>query len=148
MGQTAYSLNAAAALPGMIADIEPHEIVSKKAEGAFGFGLVVVRGTADDQVKLNGTVQFGVSVRDLARENNSSGNTQYEDNDVAAVMKKGYIWVEVADTGSPGDALNFVNATGVIGVGAAGAGETDLTGWTLESTVASGGDLGLIRVNE
>jgi len=146
MGQTSYSLNAPAALPGLVADIGPHEIVSKKAEGAFGFGLVVCRGTADDQAKINDTDYIGISVRDLARENNASGDTAYVDEDVAAVMRKGYIWCVIADTGSPGAVLNFVNATGAIGVGAAGAGETDLTGWTLESTVASGGDLGLVRI--
>lgn len=145
--QTSYNQNMPAALPGLVAyGFGPNEIISKVAEGEIGFGLVVVRGTNDEQVKLNGTVQFGVTVRDLQRENNDSGDTVYQDEDVCAVMKSGWIWATIADAGSPGDALNFVNLTGAIGVGAAGAGETDLTGWTLESTVGAG-ELGLVRVN-
>lgn len=146
--QTTYTQDAAKALPGLVAyGYGPNEIVSKKAEGAFNFGLVVVRGTSDTQVKLNGTVQFGVSVRDIHRENTSTPATLYQDEDVAAIMKRGYIWATIADAGVPGNALNFVNATGVIGVGTAVAGETDLTGWTLETTVGAG-ELGLIRVAE
>ena len=150
MGQTSYSLNAPAALPGLISDIGPHEIVSKKAEGTIPFGYAVSRGTdADNQVAAGGTAPIGVAVRDLHREISDAGNTEYVDLETAAIMRKGYIWVTIAaTTGVPGATLYSVDATGAIEIGTAGAGQTQLTGWSLENTVASAGDLGLIRVEE
>jgi hypothetical protein len=64
-----------------------------------------------------------------------------------AVIKKGYVWVVITNTGVPGNAIYSVDATGAIAVGTAAAGQTQIPNATLETTVASGGDLGLIRVD-
>jgi hypothetical protein len=146
--QTTYTKTHAAAYEGLIADLEPKEVVSKVAEGSdIGFGLVVSRGTSDNEATLGGSAPVGVSVRSLDREGAvTTGAIDYDQYSTMAVMRSGYCWVTVADTGSPGAVLNYNTTTGAIGVGVPGAGEAVLPG-TLESTVASGGDLGLVRLN-
>ena len=146
--QTSYSRTHNAAYEGMIADLEPKEVLSKAAEGSdIGFGLVVSRGTADTEATLGGSAPIGVSLRSLDREGAvNTGAIDYTETETMAVMRSGYCWVTVADTGSPGDLLNYNTTTGAIGVGTPAAGEAVLPG-TLETTVSSGGTLGLIRVN-
>jgi hypothetical protein len=147
--QTTYVRNMPVAYAGLIADLEPAEIISKVAEGsAIGFGKTVSRGTSDDQATLGGTALIGITVRSLDREGAAStGAIDYDDESTMAVVRKGYIWAVITETGVPGNQLNSVNATGAIGVGAAVAGETDMVGATLESTVVSAGDLGIVRVD-
>lgn len=148
--QTSYSQNAPAGLPGLVAhDFGQADIISRLAEGDIEFGRVVSRGTDPDNQVVPGngvTTVMGLSVRDLAREVDNNGDSLYVDESVAAVMKKGYMWVTVLDAGAPDDALYFVNATGEIGVGAPGAGQTALTGVNLETTVGAG-ELAIVRVN-
>jgi len=136
-------------LPGLIAhDFGQADIVSRQAEGAIEFGRVVSRGTdPDNQVVPGGdATAWGLSVRDVAHEVRADGDAIYDDKDTAAIMRKGYLWVTVADAGVPGDALNYVDATGAIGVGTPEAGETALPEATLETTVGAG-ELAVIRVN-
>lgn len=136
-------------LPGLIAhDFGQADIVSRLAEGEILPGIVVSRGTdPDNQVVPGGdATAWGLSVRDVAREVNVDGDPVYDDKDVAAIMRKGYLWVIVADAGVPGDALNYVDATGAIGVGAPEVGETALTEVTLETTVGAG-ELAVVRAN-
>jgi hypothetical protein len=149
MSQLSYSQNMANGLPGQIAhDFGQKDVVSRLAEGAIAPGIVVSRGTdPDNQVVPGGdAAAWGLSVRDPAREVDASGDPTYDDTDTVAVMRKGYMWVTVADAGVPGDALNYVDATGAIGVGAPEAGETALTEVTLETTVGAGG-LAVVRAN-
>jgi len=148
--QTSYDINTANAVAGQVADIGFNEIDSFSAEGAIGFGVVVSRGTNDGQALAGGDATgIGVTVRDLAREGAAnSGAVSYADTETAAVMRFGSgskINVVVPSGGSAGDALNYIDATGVIDTGAAGAGETDITGATLEEDVAAGG-VGIIRL--
>ena len=145
--QTAYSINTANAVAGMVADIGFNEIDSFLAEGAVGFGLVVSRGTNDGQCAVGGDATgIGVSVRDVARED--AGSIAYADKETCAVMRfgsGGKINVTLATGGSAGDAVHYNDTTGVIDVGAAGAGETDIAGATLEEDVAAGA-VGIIRL--
>jgi hypothetical protein len=128
-------------LPGLIAyDFGQADIISRLAEGSIEFGRVVSRGTdPDNQVVPGGSSPFGITVRDVAREVNSSGDAVYDDEDVAAVMKRGPIWIKSADAGVPGDRLNYNTTTGAIGVGAPGAGEKSIPGARLETTVVQNG---------
>lgn len=148
--QTSYELNQANAVPGLIGDIGFNEIDSFLAEGAVAFGYVVSRGTADNQAVPGGDgTGIGVAVRDLAREGAATtGAVSYADGDTMAVMRfgsGGKIFAELAAGGNAGDALHYVDATGVIDVGAAGAGQTDIVGATLEKDTVAGG-VGLIRL--
>lgn len=145
--QTTYTVLHDAAYAGLIADLEPKEVVSKVAEGGdIGFGLVVSRGTSDNEATKGGSAAIGVTVRSLDREGAvTTGAVDYDQYSTMAVMKSGYCWAVIADTGVPGAVLNYNTTTGAIGTGVPGAGEKVLPG-TLESTVSSGGDLGLIKV--
>lgn len=131
--QTTYKAVSDLAYPGLIADNNPFETISKKAEGAIDFGMPVKRGTDEDQVIKGGPLPIGIAVRHLDAEDDS-----YADEETVTVLRMGYVYLDVSETGSAGDALNVVDATGVIGVGAAGAGESDLPA-TLEQDLAAPG---------
>lgn len=139
--------------PGLIYDLNPHDIVSKSADGAgIKAGYVVSRGTKDDQVVAGGALTgFGIAVRDPvmgANPEGGSANLSYEDKDTVPVMTKGYIWVESqTDPVSPGDPVKYVDASGIIGFGAPGSGESALTNAFAETSLAVAGspDLVLVR---
>lgn len=147
--QTAVAFNPGIAYNGQVAHTHsPSDVVSKVAEAsALTPGVVVSRGTSDNQVILGGDgTGIGVVVRDLNFEGALADNAlSYPDESVVPVMRYGYIYVEIQNTGVPGAALKYNDTTGLISTGAAGAGETVLPG-SLESTVASNGDIGLIYV--
>lgn len=148
--QTTYAINQAIAYAGLIYAQAPKDVVSLIAEPAagIGFGVAVQRGTdADKECDLAGATAFiGITVRDLAREGvANTGAIKYDQYETCAVMRKGYIWA-VCPTGcAPGDSVNYVDDTGVLDSGAAGAGETQLDGATWETTAAAG-ELAVIRL--
>jgi hypothetical protein len=147
--QLTYSQNMVYGLPGQVAhDFGQGDIVSRLAEGAISPGVIVSRGTdKDNQVTAGGdATAWGLSIRDVAREVDSGGDPTFTDKSVLPVMREGYAWVTVADAGDPGDVLNYVDASGAIGVGAPEAGETALPEVTLETTVTAGG-IAIVRVN-
>ena len=149
--QTTYATSISDAYAGLVVqqDSDCTQIVSKTAYGSvINFGVVVSR-SGDAKATLGGSgTGIGVTIRSLDREGTKlTGAIQYAVGDSMAVLRKGYIWVVIAKTGVPGNALYYVNSTGLISVGTAGGGQTDLTGCTLETTVATNGDLGLIRVD-
>ncbi len=150
--QTTYELNQPVAYAGLIFAQNPKDVISRKVETVAGiaFGVVVSRGTdADNQCVLGGTTGIlGITIRALDREaDDAAGAIEYAEKETAAIMREGYIWA-VCPTGCvPGDAVNFVEATGVLDSGApAGTGETGLDDCYWDSTAAAG-ELGVIRVN-
>lgn len=150
MGQTSYTQDMLKAYPGLIADTQfQNNVISKDLETAtIKPGLVVSRGTdAVRQAVLGGTTPLGVVVRDLHKENNTSEELEYVATDTIGVLTAGTIWVAPINTGSAGDAIYSVDADGTIGIGTAGAGQTQLNG-VLEDDVASGGDLARIKLTE
>lgn len=148
--QTSYTINQQAGNAGQLYALGKHDIVSRDVETAagIGFGLAVSRGTdTERQIVLGGAAYLGIAVRSLDQE--GAGNSTphlYSQNQTASVLRKGYVWARCADGCNPGDSVNFINATGVLGAGAAGAGETDIAGATWES-VAAAGELAVLRIN-
>lgn len=150
MSQTSYSINHGEAYEGMIADLQPKEIVSRAVETAAGIGIAVAvsRGTdAEKQVVLGADgAFFGVTVRSLDHEVNDSGNLVYDQYDAADIMRHGYIWVAVPSGCSVGDLANYADGTGVIDAGAeVGGTSTQIPGATFETAAAAGG-LALLRI--
>jgi hypothetical protein len=139
----------AAAYEGQLADMYPNEIVSRRVETAAGIapGRVVSRGTNDNQITVGGDATgFGITVRDLANEGAvSTNNLLYAQYDVCPVIRKGYCYVDLQNTGTKGATLFYNDTTGLISAGTAGAGETQMDGCTLEETKAAAG-IALIRV--
>ena len=149
--QTSYSLTTAVAYAGLLADIEPKTVISREVEDAagIGFGLVVSRGTGDTQVTLGGDgTGLGITVRDLAQEGaQGTGAVSYDQYEAAAVLTEGYCWAAInTASASPGDKLYYDDTTGAIEAGSGGAGKTPLNA-TLETTISSSGQLGLIKLD-
>lgn len=148
--QTEYTRNSAIAYAGLVADNNPTERVSGIGEGEIGYGLAVQQGTNQDQVKIGGGATgigyLGIAMRVLNQEGAlADAALKYNDEDMVALFKSGYIYLNVTTTGVKGAVLNANDTTGVIKAGAAGGGETLLAGATLEEAVASAPAIALCR---
>jgi hypothetical protein len=131
--------------------MEPKTVISKEVEtsAGVGFGLVVSRGTGDSQCVLGGDgTGLGITVRDLAQEGaQGTGVVKFDQYESAAILTEGYCWVAInTASASPGDALFYNDTTGAIEAGTASTGETQLNA-TLETTISSSGQLGLIKLD-
>ena len=144
--QTNYKQYMGKAYAGMIADVQfQNNIVSRVLESATIYpGLIVSRGTDKErQVVVGGAAAIGAVVRSLDAENNAANELQYAAKDTLGIMVAGVIWVELANTGSPGDAICYATATGIVSAGAPGGGQVALNG-RLDSEVTANGDLARI----
>lgn len=145
-----YEINMVKGYAGELADLNPARTLSRAAEGgAIGFGLVVSRGTNDDQAVLGGdpkVTPLGVTVRSLDREGEHlTGAVEYKETETMAVLQNGSIYAVVEVGGNPGDVLKYNTTTGAVGVGIPGEGEAELPG-SLEST-ADADTIAKIRVS-
>ena len=109
--QGTYDATHAIGYAGMIAEGQPaRDVASKVVENAaVVFGLAVGRGTADNSVRLGGTGYVGIAVADKTRDAD-----QYDVGEMAAVIRKGTVWVTASVAVVPADTVYFVPATGVI----------------------------------
>lgn len=150
--QTSYKIKHAAALAGLIYAQAPSDIISRDVEGVagFDFATVVSRGTdKDKQAVLGGTTGIlGITIRSLEREGAAStGTVKYSEKETAGIMREGYVWVPCPSGCVPGDAVNFVETTGILDSGApVGTGETGLDDCFWDSTAAAG-ELAILRVS-
>ncbi len=146
--QTSYSRKIANATPGLLADLNNAQVISRQAEGgAIPFGAVVSRGTTDTQAVIGGAVPLGITVRDLAREGAvNTGAVDYSELDAMAIMQDGYIYATIPSGGADGAPIKYNITTGVLDAGAPVAGENSLDGAQLMGTVVAGG-IGVIRLN-
>lgn len=146
--QTSYEINQPVAYAGQVYANHAHEIISLLAEGVIAFGVAVGRGTdaARQAVAGLGTGYQGVAIRSLEREGAiNTGDITYKDKEAVGVMKTGWIWAVCPAGCTPGQAVKFTDASGVLDQGAPGAGETAISGATWETTTAAG-QIGLIRL--
>lgn len=131
------------AVAGQLVDMYTNEIVSKLIEDVAGcaFGKAVVRGTADNQVKL-GVGSFGIAVRELTREADKRGTgaaTTYLYGNSAAILRKGHINVELGTAAggvSAGDVVAALPDGTIVKTGTATA--VDIAGATFEEAGATG----------
>jgi hypothetical protein len=128
-----YANRMPAAHAGMVAELNGNrDIASRKIEtAAVAFGLAVGRGTADGSAKLAGAGFEGVTIADKSHTADS-----YAVGEVAAVIRKGTVWVTAGAAVTPADTVYFAAATGVISNISAGG--TAITGAKFETTAASG----------
>lgn len=106
-----YVGNAPAGYAGMPAESQAVRDVASKAvtTAAVGFGLAVGAGATDGSCRLGGTGYLGITVADKTR-----AADQYAVGEVAGVMRKGTIWVNVPVAVADTDTVYFIPATGVI----------------------------------
>lgn len=146
--QTSYDLAIGKALAGLLYAQHPSDIVSRKIETAAGIahGVVVSRGTNDDQVVVGGATALGITLRSLDKEGAANtGDIQWDEHESAPILRSGYVWAVCPAGCSPGDSVLYTTATGVLDSGTAGAGETQLANATWELDAAAG-ELSVIRL--
>ena len=110
--QSSYSANITKGFAGLIADINPKVTLTGIVEEANGidFGLGVIQGTADDQIKLpssSGDTLNGVTVHSHSFELDENNVAIMKDEDVGTVMEDGFIYVSPEDAVIPGDVAFF-----------------------------------------
>lgn len=147
--QTSYDRKLDASYPGMLFDLGSRDTITRTVETAagIGFGLAVSRGTdKTKQCILGGAAYLGLSLRSLEREaDNTAGDIEYKQYAAAAIIRRGYVYCKTAGAVTPGSSVKYVNATGALSTGAAGAGETTIDNATWETTTAADG-IGVVRL--
>lgn len=120
--QPSYATSLAVGLAGMPADMSTWDGDSMLVETAagIGFGLAVSSGSAENGVVLGGTVFRGVTIRDITLVTPAGGTVdKYQQYDLAGVMIRGDIWVNVITAVTPASPVIYNASTGAFG-GAAG----------------------------
>ena len=105
MSQTSYATDMSAGNDGQIYDIGFNDFVSGVAEQAVVPGIVVTKGTSENEVDLpnavadvsNPKLVKGFVVRDLAVEVPASGVVTYAAQSAVSIMRKGRIWAVCED---------------------------------------------------
>lgn len=112
--QTNYNENMRAGVPGMVANTETANSITRVVEGAVApFGAVAVRGARADQAKVPtaGGSFLGIFIRKVTLD--VASNDQYQIGDNSAIHEKGVIWVTASVAVAHGDAAYFT-AAGVL----------------------------------
>lgn len=144
--QTSYSETVPSGYPGMVANGETSNRISRTCEDAAGiaFGQPVYRGSGDHG--CTGTVGtlatflgFSIATSALALVAGADADEfqQYEN---VAIMTLGAIWVTVVGAVADGAAITIGKSGGAAdGIGATAADSTHIaTGWIADTTVTDG----------
>lgn len=119
---------------GMIAEGQTVRDVASKAvtTAAIPFGRAVGAGATDGSCRLGGTGYLGITVADKTR-----AEDEYQIGEMAGVMRKGTIWVNVPVAVADTDTVYFIPATGVITN--VSTGNTAIPGAKFEITTSGAG---------
>lgn len=144
--QSTYSNYPAAGYPGMVANGETSNRISRTCEDSAGiaFGKAVFRGSGDHGVTATAGGQFlGITIAHEAL-GLITGQTadQYQQYDNVAILTQGVIFVTAGEDVTDG-AQAYVTSGGAIVDSSSG--NTILTGWFFDQTVASGGIVKLAK---
>lgn len=125
--------------PGGIVNAELSNLISRNVETAagIGFGVVVQRGTNDDQIAaFAGGTPLGITVRE--RSTNANTPDKFAQYDSARVMTKGPIFVNSAEAVTAGNGVFVDNTTGAL-YNATAAGRTQLPNAVWDTTTSAAG---------
>lgn len=146
--QNAYTENLAAGYPGMIANGETSNRITRTVESSagVGFGRAVYRGTSDDGCTATvGTLAtflgFTVATSAVAPVAGQDAD-EYQQFDNATILTSGAIYVTVTGNVADGAAITVATANGALSSTAADASNI-ATGWIADQTITGGG---LIRI--
>jgi hypothetical protein len=114
--QTSYAQTILPAVEGMIANSEPHNIISRQIESAagIGFGKVCVQGTADEQIRVSEATRKFRGITVMSHNAGKGIADAYDQYETVPVLERGPIWVLVSVAVAVGDQAYYVPATGVI----------------------------------
>ena len=134
--QGTYTTSINEAQEGYVADASARDAKSCLVETAAGinFGRVVSWGTADNQCVVGGTNAIGITITDKTQRTDL-----YAQNETAAVMRQGTVWVVAQVAVNAGDPVVYNDTDGTF----------DGTGSTLANAVyeTSGAIDELVRVH-
>lgn len=144
--QTAYSDTVAKGYPGMVANGETSNRISRTVETAAGiaFGVPVYRGTGDHGCTSTvGTLAsfYGWTIATSAQALTAGADAdEYAQYDTAAIMTSGAIYITVTGAVTDGAAITVGTGAGAgDGYGATAADATHIaTGWVADETVTNG----------
>ena len=146
--QSSFSENIPGGFPGMEADGELSNIISRTLEGVANctFGSPVYRGTDDRGCDLSvdsGLLGFAVANKGLpVTEDRPADN--YAPGDTVRIKERGKIWVTCNSSGATdGAQVYVVTATGVISSASGSA--TAATGWFFDETRSGAGIVRIVR---
>jgi hypothetical protein len=144
--QNSFSENISYGYPGMEADGELSNIITRTLEGetACEFGRPVYRGTADKGCDLTvdaNLLGFAIAQKGLPVTDDRAADT-YAPGDNVAIKERGKIWVTSATATTDG-AQVYVTSAGA--VTATSGGNTAATGWFFEDTITTGGIVRIVR---
>ena len=128
-----YDQDRPVAFPGMLAEGQPaRDVASKRVEGGeIAFGLAVGDGAADGSCTLGGTGFVGITLADKSRAQDG-----FVEGEMAAVIRKGTVWVTADAAVSANAPAYFVAATGALTPTATG--NTAIDGAVFETSAAAG----------
>jgi hypothetical protein len=144
--QSTYSEDPAAGYPGMIADGETSNRITRTCEDAAGilFGAPVYRGSGDDgAVGAIGTLAtflgFAVATSALGVLAGQDAD-EYQQYDNMTIITSGAVFVTVVGAVTDGAALTVGKGAGIAdGIGATAADATHIaTDWVADQTITSG----------
>lgn len=139
--QTVYASDLAVGYPGMIANGETSNRISRTCEDAGGipFGVPVYRGAGDHGCTMTpgvGTL-LGISIAHEALGLLAGGTVdEYPQYEAVAILTQGVIWVAAAEAVTDG-AQAYGTAAGAIDD--TSTDDTILTGWSFDTTAAADG---------
>ncbi len=146
--QNSYTENLALGYPGMVANGETSNRITRTVETAagIGFGRAVYRGTGDHGCTSTvGTLAtfLGFTVATSAQAPVAGQDAdEYQQFDNATILTSGAIFVTVTGDVADGAAITVATANGALSSTAADASNI-ATGWVADQTITGGG---LIRI--
>ncbi len=109
-------------VPGMLAGIGPHTIISRTTAPSeiiiFGYGVVIVTGE-DRQCKLPssaGDKILGVALKTHKEQIISVGGAQFDEGETVPVLQQGHIYVLPEQLVIPGDPVYLRHTVGTVGL--------------------------------
>lgn len=146
--QTTFSEDIPGGFPGMEADGELSNIISRTLEGdtACEFGRPVYRGTADKgcdlTVAANELLGFAIAKKGNVVTADRAADT-FAPGDTIPIKERGKIWVNCSTTCADG-AQVYVTSAGAVS-NSSGGGNVAATGWVFEDTLSAPGIVRIVR---
>lgn len=144
--QSTFSEDIALGFPGMEADGELSNIISRNLEGdtACAFGRPVYQGAADRGVDLTvdaNLIGFAIARKGLPVTADRAADT-YAPGDTIPVKERGKIWV-TCTTAAAKNAQVYVTSAGAITNSSSG--NTAAPGWKFDDTITGAGVVRIVR---
>lgn len=146
--QNTFSEDIASGFPGMEADGEGSNIISRTLEGSdpCAFGSPVYRGANDKGCDLNVAAGelygFAIARRGLPVTSDRAADT-FAPGDTIPIKERGKIWVNCSTSCADGGKV-YVTTAGAISSSSGGS-NVEATGWVFEDTLSGAGLVRIVR---